>query len=81
MIINYLDLPISILLEFNLINKKFYNQIIPDLMLPSKKDRASDWNKWNGKSFDCMLRYRVAFNNENNFYEIKEFDDQVEKKI
>ena len=81
MIINFLDLPISILLEFNTINKKFYNQIIPDLMLPSTKDRASDWNKWSGKRFDCLLRYRIAFNYENNFYEIKELEDQMNKKI
>jgi hypothetical protein len=50
-------------------------------MLPLTKNRDTDWDKWNGKRFDCMLRYRVAFNYENNFYEIKEFDDQEITKI
>jgi hypothetical protein len=33
MIINFLDLSIAKLLEFNLVNKKFYNEIIPVMML------------------------------------------------
>ena len=43
MIINFLDLPIAKLLEFNLVNKKFYNEIIPVMMLPMRKDMVPDW--------------------------------------
>jgi hypothetical protein len=40
MIINFLNLSIDKLLEFNLINKNFYHEIIPYLMLPKKKEKA-----------------------------------------
>jgi hypothetical protein len=42
MIINFLNLPIGKLLEFNLLNKKFYDEIIPDLMLPRRKEKVPD---------------------------------------
>ena len=61
MIINFLDLSIAKLLEFNLVNKKFYNEIIPVMMLPMRKDKVPDWYKWNETKFDCSMRQRLVF--------------------
>ncbi len=49
-------LPIGKILEFNLICKKFYNEIIPDFMFPQKKENHSYWNNLNGIKFDCSFR-------------------------
>jgi hypothetical protein len=77
MIINFLNLSIDKLLEFNLVNKNFYHEIIPYLMLPKKKEKAIGWYKWSGARFDCSLRQRIVFMGYNGFYEIKELDHQM----
>jgi hypothetical protein len=61
----------------NLINKKFYNKIIPDLMLPVKKDIVPDWYKLDGRRFDSLTRQRIVFMQNYNFYEIKELDNRI----
>jgi hypothetical protein len=81
MIINFLNLPIGKLLEFNLVNKKFYFEIIPFLMLPMRKEVVSDWYKLDGIKFDSIERHRIVFMQNNNFYEIKELDDQISNDI
>ncbi len=79
MIINFLDLPIGKLLQFNLINKKFYDEIIPDLMTPKRSDLVPDWYQWNDTKFDCSTRHRIVFSQCEKVYEIKELDDQFNK--
>ena len=77
MIINFLNLPIGKLLQLNLINKKFYDVIIPDLMEPKRSDLVPDWYKWNDTKFDCSTRYRIVFRQYDKIYEVKELDDQL----
>ena len=81
MILNFLNLPICKLLEFNFVNKKFYNVIIPDLMLPMRKEVVPDWYKLDGIKFDTIERQRIVFMQNNNFYEIKELDNQISNDI
>ena len=81
MIINFLDLKIDEILLFNNINKKFYTEIVPVMMLRERKDMVSNLLKWNGTRFHCSFRKRIVFMQNLNFYEIKELDDQMNKKI
>jgi hypothetical protein len=76
-IIHFLNLPIGKLLQFNLINKRFYDEIIPDIMNPRRLDLVPDWNKWNDTKFDCSFRHRIFFRQYDKVYEIKELDDQL----
>jgi hypothetical protein len=76
MIINSLNLPIDKLLQFNLINKRFYDEIIPDIMTPMRLDLVLDWYKWNDTKFDCSFRHRIVFRQYDKVYEIRELDDQ-----
>jgi hypothetical protein len=64
MIIYFLNLRIDELMQLNLLNKKFYNEIIPEFFLKS------------GKRFDCSMRNRIVFCKNDKIYEIKEIDDQ-----
>ena len=79
MIINFLNLPIGNLLQFNLINKRFYYQIFPAIMTPSRMDLVPDWYKWNDRKFDYSTRHRIVFRQCDKVYEIKELDDQFNK--
>ena len=63
MILYFLNLQIDELLQFNLVNKKFYNEIIPEMF------------QKNGKRFDCSMRNRIVFCKDAKIYEIKELDN------
>ena len=63
MIIYFLNLRIDELLQLNLFNKKFYNEIIPELFLKS------------GKRFESSMRNRIVFCKNDKIYEIKELDN------
>ena len=74
MILNFLNLPIAKLLEFN---QKFYTQINPDLMLFKREEKDANYNQWNDTKFDCGMGQRIVFMQNDKFYEIKELDDQI----
>ena len=63
MILYFLNLPFDELLQLNKANKKFYDKIIPEIMLKSEK------------RFDCSMRNRIVFCKNDKIYEIKELDD------
>ena len=51
------------------------------MMLRERKDMVSNLLKRNGTRFRCSFRQRIVFMQNNNFYEIKELDDQISNDI